>query len=161
MANSYLQNKLFRNLNVIFRIAILIVLLPSLFSIGSFSIYICQINLWVSCTTGFFFNLSESTFFSGATLHAVRLLDNEATEPAVYSSNRSSSCKYREPPVFLRAIALRILAERAVLKSSYSKGNLQPLWYFKMRTPKEAMFCSMGTIYPMGRIYLMGISVFS
>lgn len=36
MANSYLQNKLFRNLNVIFRIAILIVLLLSLFSIGSF-----------------------------------------------------------------------------------------------------------------------------
>lgn len=159
MANSYLQNKLFRNLNVIFRIAILIVLLLSLFSIGSF----CLPNKSLSFMHNrfFFFNLSESTFFSGATLHAVRLLDNEATEPAVYSSNRSSSCKYREPPVFLRAIALRILAERAVLKSSYSKGNLQPLWYFKMRTPKEAMFCSMGTIYPMGRIYLMGISVFS
>lgn len=159
MANSYLQNKLFRNLNVIFRIAILIVLLLSLFSIGSF----CLPNKSLSFMHNrfFFFNLSESTFFSGATLHAVRLLHNEATEPAVYSSNRSSSCKYREPPVFLRAIALRILAERAVLKSSYSKGNLQPLWYFKMRTAKEAMFCSMGRIYPMGRIYLMGISVFS
>lgn len=64
MANSYLQNKLFRNLNVIFRIAILIVLLPSLFSIGSFSIYICQINLWVSCTTGFFFLIFQKVLFS-------------------------------------------------------------------------------------------------
>lgn len=113
MANSYLQNKLFRNLNVIFRIAILIVLLLSLFSIGSF----CLPNKSLSFMHNrfFFFNLSESTFFSGATLHSVRLLDNEATEPAVYSSNRSSFCKYREPPVFLRAIALRILAGRAVL----------------------------------------------
>lgn len=73
----------------------------------------------------FFFNLSESTFFSGATLYAERLLYNEATEPAIYFSNRSSSCKYREPPEFLRSIALRILAERAILKSTeYSKGNL-------------------------------------
>lgn len=64
MANSYLQNKLFRNLNVIFRIAILIVLLPSLFSIGSFSIYICQMNLWVSCTTGFFFLIFQKVLFS-------------------------------------------------------------------------------------------------
>jgi len=47
MANSYFQKKLFRSLNVvIFRIAKLMVLLPLLFSTGSFSIFICQRNLW-------------------------------------------------------------------------------------------------------------------
>lgn len=62
MANSYLQNKLFRNLNVIFRIAILIVLLLSLFSIGSF----CLPNKSLSFMHNrfFFFLIFQKVLFS-------------------------------------------------------------------------------------------------
>lgn len=121
-------------------------LLPLLFSIGSFSICICQINLLhFEFHAKQLFCLSESTFCNEATLHAVRLLYNEATDPTISPSDCSSSCKYREPPLFLREISQGSCPEgywqRGLLwKAVFTpKVIYNPYVIFEMRTNRETM----------------------